>query len=203
MPGIVWQANIVDLEGNVVPAANVEVREQVSGALVPLFADFELTAPLTNPTQSDGFGYVRVFVANTNLYRIVASKGGFTRTWEYVLLLQIPSGGYVPLGISTPAALAAGNNNDWNAGIADTTIGRVRTSGDAGGSILTGMAGGADGRRLILTNVSANAITVLHESALSVAANRFHMNGDLFWPQGVSHEFLYEGATARWSRLGN
>lgn len=201
MVGIVWQANIVDLEGTIIPAANVEVRDQLSGALVAIYSDYALTAPLVNPTASDGFGFVRFFVANPGLYRIVASKGGFSRTWEYVLFTR-PTG--PELGVVTPAALAAGNNNDWNAGFAsDLTIGRVRTQGNAGGSTITGMTGGTDGRRIILTNILANPITILHESGLSVAANRFNMNGDLYWPSGVSHEFIWEGAISRWSKMGN
>lgn len=201
MVGIVWQANIVDLEGNVIPAANIEVREQLTGTLVALYADYALAAPLVNPTVSDGFGFVRFFVATPGLYRILASKGGFTRTWEYVLFSRPadPS-----LSVITPAALVVGNNNDWNAGFAaDPSIGRVRVQGDAGGSTITGMTGGTDGRRIILTNILANPITIAHESGLSTAAMRFYMNGDLYWPQGVSHEFLYEGALSRWSKLGN
>lgn len=199
MAGIVWQANIVDLEGTVIPAANIEVREQLTGTLVALFADYDLVAPLTNPTQSDGFGFVRFFVANRGLYRITASKGGFSRQWTHVLFGQ-----GLPTGISFPAALVAGNNNNWNAGLTGE-IGRVRTRGDVGGSTLTGMdaTGIADGFRVILTNIEATAITILHESAASLAANRFALNGDLYWPSGVSHEFMYEGGIARWSKLGN
>lgn len=201
MVGIVWQANIVDLEGTIIPAANIEVREQLSGALVALFSDYALTAPLVNPTVSDGFGFVRLFVATPGLYRIHASKGGFTRTWEYVLFSRPvdPS-----LGVVTPAALAAGNNNNWNPGIAaDLSIGRVRMQGHASGSTVTGMTGGTDGRRIILTNILATGVNIPHESGLSTATNRFNMNGDLFMPSGVSHEFLWDGAIQRWSKLGN
>lgn len=200
MVGIVWQANIVDLEGTVIPAANIEVREQISGVLAPIYSDYELANPLVNPTASDGFGFVRLFVATPGVYRIHASKGGFTRTWEYVLFSRPadPS-----LGIVTPAALAAGNNNNWNPGIADLAVGRVRMQGHASGSTITGMTTGSEGRRIILTNILANGITIASESGLSTAANRFNMNGDLFVPSGASHEFLYDGALGRWSKLGN
>jgi len=203
MVGIVWQANIVDLEGNVIPVANIEVREQITGTLVALFGDYDLTAPLTNPTQSDGFGFVRLFVADRGLYRITASKGTFNRQWTHVFFGD-PFISGMPAGISTPAVLAAGNNNNWNAGLS-SVIGRVRTRGDAGGSVLTGMdaTGVADGYRVVLTNIDANPITVLHESGLSLAANRFNTNGDLFWPSGVSHEFIRDAALSRWSKLGN
>lgn len=199
MAGIVWQANIVDLEGNVIPAANVEVREQLTGALVQLYADYELAAPINNPTLSDGFGFVRFFVANRGLYRITASKGGFSRQWTYVLFGQ-----GLPTGIAFPAELVAGNNNNWNPGLTGE-IGRVRVRGNVGGSVLTGMdaTGIPDGFRVILTNIGDPDITVTSQSGLSTEAYRFAMNGDLFWPRGVSHEFMYEGGVSRWSKLGN
>lgn len=202
MVGIVWQANTVDLQGNVIPAANIEVREQISGTLVPIFADYDLLVPLDNPTISDGFGFAKFFVAAAGIYQITASKGGFNRQWTHVLFSR-PVDFAIPAVTVTAAALAAGNNNDWNAGLANANLRRVRVAGDAGGSVLTGMIFGTDERYVVLTNISANAITVLHESALSAAANRFNLNGDLFWPQGVSHEFLYDGGISRWSKLGN
>lgn len=205
MPAV-WQGNVIDLEGNALPASSIEVREQIGGALVPLFADFAMAVPLGNPFNADDFGFARFFVAANGLYQIKASKLGFTRIWEYVLLINLPTGGYVPGDVAVPDPLVAGNNNDWDSGMsASTSIGRVRVEGDAGGSILTGMGDGVDGRRIILTNVEAPDITVLHESALSLAGNRFNMNGDLFWPRGVSHEFIYDSAilTGRWSKLGN
>lgn len=205
MPAV-WQGNVIDLEGNALPAASIEVREQISGVLVPLFADFAMAVPLGNPFAADDFGFARFFVAANGLYQIKASKLGFTRVWEYVLLINAPTGGYVPTGIAVPDPLVAGNNNDWDSGMSvSANIGRIRVAGDAGGSTLTGMLDGVDGRRIILTNVAATDIIVAHESVLSLAVNRFNMNGDLFWPRGISHEFIYESGylTGRWSKFGN
>lgn len=205
MPAV-WQGNVIDLEGNALPASSIEVREQISGVLVPLFADFAMTVPLGNPFAADDFGFARFFVAANGLYQIKASKLGFTRVWEYVLLINAPTGGYVNNGVAVPDPLVAGNNNDWDSGMsASETIGRIRVEGDAGGSTLTGMIDGVEGKRIILTNVAAPDIIILHESALSLAVNRFNINGDLFWPRGISHEFIYDSAilTGRWSKLGN
>lgn len=198
---IVWQANIVDVQGNIIPAANVEVRHQLSGVLATIYSDFALAVPISNPTVSDGLGYVRFFVADQGLYRIQASKGGFTRTWEYVSLLAIPTGTTTPTVVVDPAALAAGNNNDVNFFL-DDTIGRVRILGDAGGSVLTGMQGGVDGRRIVLTNRGATTVTLRNQSALSGAANRFAMNGDMLLPTQASAQFLYDDLVDRWSRIG-
>lgn len=206
----VWQGNVIDLQGNIIPAALVTVRDQVGGGLTPLFEDFACTSPLTNPVISDQHGFVRFFVQNNGLYQITAKKGGFTREWTYVLLIGQPTGGYVPREVVEPDPLAAGNNNDWNAEFSTAEdIGRVHVTPDASGtSVITGMNGGAanvDGRRIILTNFTSDPFQISAENVLSLAVNRFAMNGDLFVPAGASHEFIYDALilTGRWSKLGN
>lgn len=67
------------------------------------------------------------------------------------------------------------NQNDYNpAGLAGATV--LRISSDASRNI-TGLAGGFDGRVLILHNVGANNINLLDESGSSSAANRFAFAG--------------------------
>lgn len=203
--GNVWQASIVDSQGNVQAGANVEVREQLSGTLVSLYSDFALASPTDNPVAADDLGFVRFFVAVDGIYRITATHGGFSRQWTHVPLVAPPVGGYVPLSVLTPTTLASGNNNNWNGGLDfSLSVGRLRVEGHASGlSVITGMLHGSDGRRVILTNTSAAAWAMAHESGSSTAANRFNLNGDLYVPPGVSHEFIYEGAISRWSKLGN
>lgn len=82
MAGGVWQRNIVDEAGNVVPNATLEVRHQSTGVLASIFSDYELTTTLSNPTTADENGFVRFFAAS-GLYRITASANGFVREWIY------------------------------------------------------------------------------------------------------------------------
>lgn len=102
-------------------------------------------------------------------------------------------------GSTTPAALGAGDNDDVNLGVG--TVVRARIAGNAAGSNLTGVTGGADGKLLILTNISANEIMIINEDAGSTAANRFAINGDMALPQNCSAIFIYDDNIDRWTRL--
>lgn len=124
-------------------------------------------------------------------------------------LRLIAPGGYTAIegavcapSVISPAALSAGNNNNWApTGFATTTIIRVTCAG--GGSTLTGIAGGVAGRIIVLTNlVGADPLTISEEDAASTAANRF-------WsPSGASasynltsRAFIYDGTASRWVAL--
>jgi len=79
----VWHGVITDLQGNVVPGAQVEVRSEVTGALVRLYEDRDGAAFKTNPFQADGQGQASFFAAG-GAYRIIARSGSFERVWRYV-----------------------------------------------------------------------------------------------------------------------
>lgn len=93
----------------------------------------------------------------------------------------------------------------------DLALGNVNTLMWAGAapSVITGFSGGANGRILIIDVLSASALTLAHENAGSVAANR------LSCPQGVdaiassliatgaaSATFRYDSAISRWKLIG-
>lgn len=79
-----WQATITDEAGNVLPAASVTVRREVSGSpLASLFSDRAGVTPTGNPFTADGDGYAAFHVAG-GAYRITATLGGVTREWRYV-----------------------------------------------------------------------------------------------------------------------
>lgn len=142
--------------------------------------------------------YARADATAGTAASLAASNDGevLQRAAGILVFAPSPAG---PVEISTPSALAAGDNDDFDAGI-DGTIGRVELQGDAGGSVLTGMQGGTDGQRVVATNTSANTITLRAEDTGSTAANRFAMNGDMLLPQNCSVQFLY--TQSRWSRIG-
>jgi hypothetical protein len=103
-------------------------------------------------------------------------------------------------GAPTPAALPAGNTNDWTP-VGFATAVRLEVTA-AGSATVTGLTGGTDGRYMIVTNVGANDVTLLAQDAGSVAVNRFASNGDTTLLAGYSAAFIYSGALARWSRIG-
>lgn len=104
------------------------------------------------------------------------------------------------LGIVEPATLGAGTTNNWAPTLTGAT--RVRFDGPAAADV-TGLAGGADGRFLILTNDGANAIIFRDEDAGSTAANRFAFNGDITVGQNESFSIIYDGSISRWTRTNN
>jgi hypothetical protein len=80
-----WQAHVLDNAGNVQDAASVTVRVQADNSLASIFTDDAGATPKANPftTGSDGLA---AFFAAGNVYKITATKGALTRTWEHVSL---------------------------------------------------------------------------------------------------------------------
>ena len=79
-----WQATIADEQGNILPGAQITVRQEVPGApLAVLKSDRNGSVNLGNPFQAgaDGFGAFHVV---GGAYRIDATLGSSTRTWRYV-----------------------------------------------------------------------------------------------------------------------
>jgi hypothetical protein len=109
-----------------------------------------------------------------------------------------------------PAALGAGNTNDWTGLLTDAFSAAMRhwarISGNVVTSVLTGIDATAaeDGDTFELTNVSANTIEITHEDAASAAANR------IITPTGVTYLLAadesvivrYDTTTSRWRLLG-
>lgn len=102
----------------------------------------------------------------------------------------------------TPAALGAGQTDNYNPGDF-SAVARLRLSANAAGSQLSGLVASAtDGQVVVITNISANDLTLLDESASSTAANRFGLNGDRILGQNESLMLIYDTGIARWSALG-
>ena len=110
---------------------------------------------------------------------------------------------FVPI---TPAALSAGDNDDW-AGLltgspSNSTREWARITGNATTSVITGIDATAvqDGDEFTLTNVGSDTILIAHEDAGSAAANR------IITPDGNSYvlserrtaQLRYDDTTSRW-----
>lgn len=104
----------------------------------------------------------------------------------------------------TPASIASTTVNDYNPAGLSTTIVLVQDCG-AGGTI-NGLAGGADGRILVITNISGSSstLTLAHEAAGSAAANRFSLANaaNVLIRFNGSVTLLYDGAASRWRVIG-
>lgn len=100
-------------------------------------------------------------------------------------------------GVVSPASIGA-NQNDYNpANLAVASVLRLTSSASFS---VTGIAGGASGRMLILHNVGANNLVLTHEDAASTAGNRISIQNGfpfLLAPNG-SVLVTYDSTTARW-----
>lgn len=100
-------------------------------------------------------------------------------------------------GDITPSQIT-GNVNDYNpTGLANAVPLRLSTNAQR---TITGLAGGADGRLLILENVGTFPIILANESSSSSAVNRFSLpNGaDAFISPGEMNLMIYDSTLNRW-----
>lgn len=115
-----------------------------------------------------------------------ATLGGFLqKRWGYAYVVSPPQ--------------IAGDQNDYNptdlaiAELLDLTSDAKRT--------ITGLGGGAAGRRLTIRNRGAFDITLSATSTASLAANRFLFERDLVLRPRGSVELQYSVADGRWMRV--
>lgn len=113
---------------------------------------------------------------------------------------QFTSGPMVVQGVNSPAALATGDNDDYSpTNLASAIV--LRLTGDAGGSNLTGIAGGSAGRTLVIFNVGSPDITVVHEDTGSAAPNRIvlpNSTASVVIRDNGSMTLWYDAGSSRW-----
>lgn len=103
-------------------------------------------------------------------------------------------------GPLSPAQITADQDNYNPAGLATATV--LRLNSDATRNI-TGLAGGADGRIVIIHNVGAtNAIVLKDEGAGSTAANRFALTADITLTADAVTLLQYDSTSTRWRAVG-
>lgn len=101
-------------------------------------------------------------------------------------------------GDISPTQLTA-NTNDW-APTGFSTAAAVRLSTDASRNI-TGLAGGADGRIIILHNVGSFEAVLKNQDVNSTAGNRFLFGGDVTLLADYSITLRYDATTSRWRAI--
>jgi hypothetical protein len=101
-------------------------------------------------------------------------------------------------GVLSPAQLTASQNNYNPTGLSTATV--LRLSTDASRNI-TGLAGGAAGRIIVITNVGSNDIVLVDSSGSSSAANQFQLDDDITLGADQSAVLQYDGTSSRWRAL--
>lgn len=92
------------------------------------------------------------------------------------------------------------DQNDYNpTGLADASTLRLDTDSNSGaGRSITGLAGGADGRVIIIHNVGSNPLRLKSENASSSAGNRFALAVDVVLGSKRSATLQYDSTSSRW-----
>lgn len=104
--------------------------------------------------------------------------------------------------INSPAQITADQNNYAPASFTATTL--LRLGSDAARAV-TGLAGGAQGRAILISNQGAFTITLSHESVLSTAGNRFTCPGAVAYSltTGKTAWVVYDNTSSRWLVTGS
>jgi hypothetical protein len=78
-----FQRTVVDDTGAIVPSPTIEVRDQVSNALVSIFSDRAGASALSNPFTGTTEGLAAFHVAG-GAYKVTATSGSFSVEWTWV-----------------------------------------------------------------------------------------------------------------------
>lgn len=106
-------------------------------------------------------------------------------------------------GDNSPTALA-GDVDDYNpTGASSASV--LRIDGGVAGRNITGLVGGFDGRIITILNVgTTNSLTLVQQSASSVAANRFigPNDGNIVIRLNGGCMLIYDATSSRWRTVG-
>ena len=101
-------------------------------------------------------------------------------------------------GVISPTQITANQNDYAPTGFSTATV--LRLTSDASRNI-TGLAGGALGRYIIIHNVGSNPIVLVNSSGSSTAANQFLFSADITLQANQSIALRYDGTSSRWRAI--
>lgn len=81
----IHQSYATDDAGNIVPFADIVVRDEVTGTIITVYPDRSGTVPVVPPLQADAKGYFHFYVQGGR-YRIDVTKNGVTSTKRNVAI---------------------------------------------------------------------------------------------------------------------
>ena len=171
------------------------------------FTDEELTPgnENANPVVLDSAGRTAVDIWLSNAsYKVVLKDSAAATIWTRDPVSNPELAGtiaesFVLSGILSPAQITADQNDYDPTGLANAAV--LRLSTDASRN-LTGLAGGATGRVIVIENIGSNALVLKDDSSSSIAANRIALSADLTLRGDQSVILQYDGTSARWRAHG-
>lgn len=117
----VFQFAITDFEGNALPGANVTVTRENDGSYAEIYSDRESVALISalGTTATDDDGVVEFYLA-PGVYRVLAERGAFRRTYKYLTVHPLDGLVTEPGTARTLKLADAGNYIRFTAGTAIT-----------------------------------------------------------------------------------
>ena len=182
-----------------VPQAAVTAHEAALAILLGQITDgVDLTERNVAETITALWEFTHASGIKTNVITERGADAGVTIDGLLVKDSGIDLAGNIILSIRSPAQIT-GNVNDYGTG--STVIQRVTASGAFS---ITGFAGGVDGRMIIVTNIGASIITLLHISVASATENRMNLPSaaNIILNQNDVAGLFYDGALSRWKAIG-
>jgi hypothetical protein len=142
---------------------------------------FELAVPVGLPGNVQGWASERVSTAQIAalVNNIIAS---------------------IPTGVVYAAPIPGANNNYTAGGQMGAAVAFIDLTPTVICNI-TGLQAGFDGQTVIITNLSAFAMTLNALNVGSIAANQFRLPGDLILTQNDSKSFKYSATIGKWVAL--
>lgn len=78
-----FQRYVVDDTGDIIASPTIEVRDQITNALVSIYSDRAGASAISNPFTGTSGGLAAFHVAG-GAYKVTATSGAFSVTWEWV-----------------------------------------------------------------------------------------------------------------------
>lgn len=173
-------------EDNIIERSNGTVWQAYTPTPAsPTSAEYLTLAPAA------GLSDERVFTNGTNLTSVDGGAGSTYVVNAAATTFSLP-------GSITPTQITSNQNNYNPTGLA--TVSTINVSSDASRNV-TGLAGGADGRIVIVYNNGTEDIVLVNESASSTAGNRFSLSQDITLEGKHCCILRYNSASSRWKSI--
>jgi len=188
---------------NAPAAVGVVLRAGSAGAWI-LVAFGGVVPPTVTGLAAGAPGYVRVNTATSQCERVASLATsdygiGTVDNAGWLLVSQ-----YLALGSSSPLVSGSLNNNSTGTvnDVSTASVGAVRFT-HASGATVTGFADGSANKLLVVYAAGGADVTINHEDAGSVAANRIitYLGGARTIYSGTFGLFSYDATSSRW-RMG-
>lgn len=175
------------------------------------FATTPSTANLMSLLTDDaaGLGTFMVTPSSANLFSLLTTKTGSGGSAVFAtapVISDIDLTGLTDVqqsfaftGDISPSQITA-DQNDYNpTGLSTASVLRLNTNASRN---ITGLAGGADGRILLIHNIGTTDLVLKDENVGSVAANRLALAADVTLGADQSAMIQYDATSTRWRLIG-